>query len=39
LNPSILTEEDVLDKHREDIVSLDSKLSVITSFVQIKQLL
>ena len=38
-NHSIYIVEDALDKHRENIVLLDLKISEVTSFIQTTQLL
>ena len=38
-NHLIFVEEDALDKHRENIVLLDLKISEVTSFIQTTQLL
>ena len=38
-NKLIFIEEDALDKHRENIVLLDLKISEVTSFIQTTQLL
>ena len=38
-NHSIFIVEDALDKHKENIVLLDLKISEVTSFIQTTQLL
>ena len=38
VNHLIFIEEDALDKHRENIVLLDLKISEVTSFIQTTQL-